>query len=47
MATLQACLKMMFDDGEENDGAILAIDSCNDDDSTNEELVANMSITEA
>ena len=46
MATLPACLEMKFNDGKENDGAILAIDSCNDNENTDEELVANMSITE-
>ena len=46
MATKPACLEMKFNDGEENDGAILAINSHNDDDSTDEELVANTSITE-
>ena len=46
MAAKPACLEMKFDDTEENDGAILTIDSCNDDDSTDEELVAITLITE-
>ena len=46
MAAKPACLEMKFDDTEENDGTILVIDSCNDNDSTDEELVANTLITE-